>query len=64
MTTVDALMEEQMQVSSYNIILIPQKKGHTIIKNGKKLIFHVLPCGLGYEKVKNIIGNGVVINLP
>ena len=24
----------------------------------------MLPCGLGYPHVKNILGNGVVINLP
>ena len=55
-----------MQVNNITYILVNNcnNKGHTIIKDGKKLIFHLLPCGLSYPHVKNILGNGVVINLP
>ena len=37
--------------------------GHTVEAEGKKLDFHMLPSGLLYPHIKNIIGNGVVIHL-
>lgn len=37
--------------------------GHTIVINNKKIALHLLPSGILYEHCKNIIGNGVVINL-
>ena len=36
--------------------------GHTIYKNGKKIVTHVIPCGIFYENVKNIMGNGVAVD--
>ena len=32
--------------------------GHTLVVDGKKFAFHLLPCGLLYPKVMNVIGNG------
>jgi adenylosuccinate synthase len=37
--------------------------GHTVVANGKKYAFHLLPCGLIYPHTTNILGNGTVINL-
>lgn len=37
--------------------------GHTIVANGKKYAFHLLPSGALNEKAINLIGNGVVVNL-
>lgn len=36
--------------------------GHTIVVNGTKYALHLIPSGILYDKCKNIIGNGVVIN--
>lgn len=38
--------------------------GHTVVANGKKYAFHLLPCGLIYPHTTNILGNGTVIHLP
>jgi len=38
--------------------------GHTIVVNGKKFDFHMLPSGLINPKSISIIGNGVVVHLP
>lgn len=38
--------------------------GHTLVVNGKKFAFHLLPCGLLYNDKINIIGNGVVLDVP
>ncbi|CAI4223199.1 unnamed protein product [Auanema sp. JU1783] len=37
--------------------------GHTVVANGKKYDFHILPSGIISEKCFNVIGNGVVVNL-
>lgn len=37
--------------------------GHTVIANGKKYTLHLIPSGILHEGVKNIISNGVVVNL-
>lgn len=37
--------------------------GHTIVANGKKHAFHLLPSGILNEKAINVLGNGVVIHL-
>ncbi len=36
--------------------------GHTIVKDGKSIIFHTLPSGMINPNVYGIIGNGAVIN--
>ncbi|MBW2981858.1 adenylosuccinate synthetase [Candidatus Woesearchaeota archaeon] len=36
--------------------------GHTVVVNGKKYKFHLIPSGILHESVLNIIGNGTVIN--
>ena len=49
----------------YNIIARFQggpNAGHTIIFNNQKHILHTIPSGIFNEKVKNVIGNGVVID--
>jgi adenylosuccinate synthase len=38
--------------------------GHTIVVDGKKFDFHMLPSGLVNPNCINIIGNGVVVHVP
>ena len=38
--------------------------GHTIVTNGHKYIFHLLPSGLLHEGAIAVIGNGTVVDLP
>jgi len=38
--------------------------GHTIVVDGKKFPFHLLPCGMLYQDTINVIGNGVVLHPP
>jgi len=38
--------------------------GHTLVVGGRKYAFHLLPCGMLYEGKKNVIGNGVVLDVP
>lgn len=35
--------------------------GHTVVADGQKYAFHLLPCGILYPSCKNILGNGVVV---
>lgn len=37
--------------------------GHTVIANGKKYAFHLLPSGVLHPKCKAVIANGVVLDL-
>lgn len=37
--------------------------GHTVIANGKKYAFHLLPSGILHPNCKGVIGNGVVLDL-
>jgi adenylosuccinate synthase len=36
--------------------------GHTLVVEGKKFIFHLIPSGILYEGEKCLIGNGVVVD--
>ncbi len=36
--------------------------GHTVVTNGKKRVFHILPAGIIYDKA-TILGNGMVIDM-
>jgi adenylosuccinate synthase len=38
--------------------------GHTLVVDGKKFAFHLLPCGMLYAGKINVIGNGVVLHTP
>jgi len=38
--------------------------GHTLVVDGKKYAFHLLPCGMINKACKNLIGNGVVVHIP
>ncbi|GMM37273.1 adenylosuccinate synthase [Saccharomycopsis crataegensis] len=38
--------------------------GHTIVVDGKKYDFHMLPSGLINPNCKNLIGSGVVVHVP
>jgi adenylosuccinate synthase len=38
--------------------------GHTVIADGVKYAFHLLPCGLIYPHTMNLLGNGTVVHLP
>lgn len=38
--------------------------GHTLYVDNKKYAFHLLPCGMLGENTLNVIGNGVVVDLP
>lgn len=37
--------------------------GHTVIANGQKFAFHLLPCGLIYPHTQNLLGNGTVVHI-
>lgn len=37
--------------------------GHTLKVNGKETILHLVPSGILYSHTKNVIGNGVVVDL-
>ena len=37
--------------------------GHTLIVNGKKIVFHLLPSAICHENIKCYIGRGVVVSL-
>ena len=36
--------------------------GHTVIVEGKKSILHLIPSGILHDKIKCVIGNGVVVD--
>jgi len=36
--------------------------GHTLVVDGRKFVFHLIPSGILYENKKCMIGNGVVID--
>ena len=38
--------------------------GHTLVIEGKKYAFHLLPCGILNPNCINVIGNGVVLHIP
>lgn len=38
--------------------------GHTVVAGGNKYAFHLLPCGILYNKCTNLIGNGVAMHIP
>jgi adenylosuccinate synthase len=38
--------------------------GHTIVVDGRKFAFHLLPSGLVNPSCTGLIGNGVVVHLP
>ena len=38
--------------------------GHTIVNNYGKFALHTLPSGVFHQKITNIIGNGVALDLP
>lgn len=38
--------------------------GHTLVIDGKKYAFHLLPCGIFNSNCVNVIGNGVVLHIP
>lgn len=38
--------------------------GHTVVIDGTKFFFHLLPSGIINSKCTAVLGNGVVINLP
>ena len=37
--------------------------GHTVVADGHKYAFHLLPCGILYPACQNLLGNGVVVNI-
>ncbi len=36
--------------------------GHTLVVEGKKFVFHIIPSGILYEDKMCMIGNGVIID--
>jgi len=38
--------------------------GHTVVADGHKYAFHLLPSGLVHDGVVGVLGNGVVIHVP
>ena len=57
---VDVLAKEYDIIARFNG---GSNAGHTIIVDGKRFAFHLLPSGLIYPHTTNLIGNGVVVNL-
>ena len=37
--------------------------GHTVVRNGVKYAFHLVPSAIVSPKILNLLGNGVVVNL-
>lgn len=58
---VDILAEQYDVVARFNG---GANAGHTLVVDGKKFAFHLLPCGMLYPDSLNVIGNGVVIHVP
>lgn len=58
---VDILAQEAQLCARFNG---GANAGHTLVVDGKKYAFHLLPCGLINKNCKNLIGNGVVCHLP
>ncbi|CAD7966694.1 unnamed protein product [Amoebophrya sp. A120] len=38
--------------------------GHTLVVDGQKFAFHLLPCGMINKSCANLVGNGVVVHIP
>ncbi|CAD7931637.1 unnamed protein product [Amoebophrya sp. A25] len=38
--------------------------GHTLVVDGQKYAFHLLPCGMINKSCLNLVGNGVVVHIP
>ncbi len=38
--------------------------GHTIVKDGQKYAFHLVPSSIVAKQTQNLLGNGVVVNIP
>jgi len=38
--------------------------GHTVVAEGHKYAFHLLPSGLVHDGVMGVLGNGVVVHIP
>ncbi len=36
--------------------------GHTLVVDGKKFVFHIIPSGILYQDKKCMIGNGVIVD--
>ncbi len=36
--------------------------GHTLVVEGKKYVFHIIPSGILYKEKKCMIGNGVIVD--
>ena len=58
---VDLLTEDYDCIIRYNG---GANAGHTVVADGNKYAFHLLPCGILYPKCINLLGNGTVINIP
>jgi len=37
--------------------------GHTVVRNGVKYAFHLVPSAIVSPNILNLLGNGVVVNL-
>ena len=49
----------------YNVVARYQgghNAGHTIVVDGKKIALHLIPSGILYKHIINVIGNGVVLS--
>lgn len=58
---VDILAQEAQLCARFNG---GANAGHTLVVEGKKYAFHLLPCGMINKGCKNLIGNGVVVHVP
>jgi adenylosuccinate synthase len=58
---VDALSAESDVVARYQG---GPNAGHSVIHQGRTLVLHLVPSGILQPKTRNLIGNGVVIDVP
>ena len=58
---VDALSAESDFVARYQG---GPNAGHSVIHRGKTLVLHLVPSGILQPKTRNLIGNGVVVDVP
>ena len=57
---VDLLAQKAAVVARYSG---GNNAGHTIMRNGEEFKLHLIPCGISWPHVTNIIGNGMVVDV-
>jgi adenylosuccinate synthase len=58
---VDALSERADVVARYQG---GPNAGHSVVREGRTLVLHLVPSGILHDRTRCLIGNGVVVDLP